>query len=155
MTRICDAALLRPDRILAWGRNVICVNPGSCSEPDRAESAPAVAKDRSVDPLLVIGCVGGMGVIVGATVVANGILNSDWSVIGSGLFNRGSDSGALGGFLALAFIVVLGIVAFAVAAAIQMWKYRWAASAARAAQFERHGHIEDGHGRTGGGHVSP
>ena len=96
-----------------------------------------------------------MGVLVGATVVANGIVNSDWSVIGSGLFDRGSDSGALGEFLAVAFIVVLGVVVVAVAVAIQMWKYRKAASAATAAAFERHVHIEDGDGRTGAGHVVP
>jgi hypothetical protein len=93
-----------------------------------------------------------MAVLVGATVIANGILNSDWSLIGSGLFDRGSDSGALGAFLALAFSVVLGVVVVAVAVAIQMWKHRKAASAATAAELELHVHIEDGHGRTGAGH---
>ena len=137
------------------GRTVPFVSGDRFSRVDTEDDLPTVVKKRSVDPLLVLGCLGGTGVFVAALVVANGIVNSEWSLIGSGLFDRGSDSGALGEFLAAAFVVVLGVVVVGVAVAIQAWKYRKAASAATAAAFERHVHIEDGHGRTGAGHIGP
>jgi hypothetical protein len=122
----------------------------------RRDRPPAVGDDWLVDPVLVIGCSVGLALCAGGAVVANGILNSDWSLNGSGLFDRASDSGSLGLLLAVAFSGILSVVTMALTAMAVAWRHRRAASVATDAMFQRHGPgVKDGHGTTGAGHLNP